>query len=219
MKLLLTSAGLTNQSIINALKKLCKNPIKELKIGFIPTAANFEESDKSWLIKNYQECLDLKPKNFEIIDLSALSKEQIKKRLTSQDILFFGGGNTYHLLKWINQSKVKKLFPEILKNKVYVGISAGSMLVPNKINLSISKFLYSEYIGKTKYNGLNLIDIDIIPHYKTNDFPLVKDENINKVIHKIKRPAYAIDDDSAVIVNNGEIKIVSEGEYKEFNSQ
>lgn len=50
MKLLLTSAGITNKSIAKAVLDLTGLPAKEIKLVFIPTAANVEEGDKEWLI-------------------------------------------------------------------------------------------------------------------------------------------------------------------------
>lgn len=43
MKLLLTSGGLINNSIISALKDLTQKPFEELNLAFIPTASNKEE--------------------------------------------------------------------------------------------------------------------------------------------------------------------------------
>ena len=59
MKLLLTSAGLSNKSIIKALKELTEKPFNELKLAFIPTAANVEEGDKDWLIRDLINCKNL----------------------------------------------------------------------------------------------------------------------------------------------------------------
>jgi hypothetical protein len=46
MKLLLTSAGITTQSIADALIELVGKPASEIKVGFVPTAANAEEGNK-----------------------------------------------------------------------------------------------------------------------------------------------------------------------------
>lgn len=59
MKLLLTSGGLMNDSIISALKDLTQKPFNELNLAFIPTASNMEEGDKWWLIKDLEICKKL----------------------------------------------------------------------------------------------------------------------------------------------------------------
>ena len=53
MKLFLSSAGLTNKSLIKAFENLVAKSGENLKIAFIPTAANVEEGDKEWLIGDY----------------------------------------------------------------------------------------------------------------------------------------------------------------------
>ena len=48
MKLLLTSAGFTNNKIAQGLIDLVQKPFSELKLAFIPTAANVEPGGKEW---------------------------------------------------------------------------------------------------------------------------------------------------------------------------
>ena len=59
MRLLLTSAGLTNESIIQSLKKLAQNPLKKFKLTYIPTASNVVDDEKLWIIKNLLTLKDL----------------------------------------------------------------------------------------------------------------------------------------------------------------
>ena len=69
MKLLLTSSGISNASLANALKRLVKSPIK---IAFIPTAANTVNEEKSWLINDLNNCKKLG--SVDIVDISALPR-------------------------------------------------------------------------------------------------------------------------------------------------
>ena len=87
MKLLLTSAGLTNQTIVKALDELVGKPLDQLKIAFIPTAANLEEGDKGWLIDDLRRLSFLKFKEIDIVDISALPKEIWLKRLKTNILL------------------------------------------------------------------------------------------------------------------------------------
>ena len=130
MKLLLTSAGLVNQPIINALSDLVQKPFKELKLAFIPTAANVEPGGKEWLIDDLQNCKKLNFKQVDIVDISAVSKAIWQPRLEQADILFFGGGNTHYLMDWVEKSGLKELLADWLKTKIYLGLSAGSEIAP-----------------------------------------------------------------------------------------
>ena len=110
MKLLLTSAGLTNQTIVKALDELVGKPLDQLKIAFIPTAANLEEGDKCWLIDDLRRLSFLKFKEIDIVDISALPKEIWLKRLKKTNILFVEGGNTYHLIHWLINPAYQKFY-------------------------------------------------------------------------------------------------------------
>ena len=99
MKLLLTSAGLTNPSIVAALQKLVGKSLKGIKLAFVPTAANVEPGDKSWMINDLN---NFRKTGFEvdIVDISAVSKVVWLPRLQEAELLFLGGGNTFHLMHW-----------------------------------------------------------------------------------------------------------------------
>ena len=130
--MLLTSAGIKNDSIAKALEELVGKTANGVRIAFIPTAANVEEGDKGWLIEDYR---NLKKREYEvdIVDISALPREMWEPRLKQANVIMVGGGNTFHLMYWLRKVGLDKLLPELLKTRVYVGISAGSMVVSKSI--------------------------------------------------------------------------------------
>ena len=100
MKLLLTSTGITNKSLADALRKLAGGKIR---IAFIPTAAHGSRGEeKGWLIKNYNECEKLGP--VDIVDIAAVSKKVWLPRLKAANVIFFGGGNAPYLMKEVLKS-------------------------------------------------------------------------------------------------------------------
>lgn len=218
MKLLLTSGGLSNESIINALLELTERPFAELNLAFIPTAANVEQGDKDWMINDLVTCTKLGFKSIDIVDISALPKDIWLTRLQEADIFFVEGGNTFHLMDWIEKSGLKDLLPEMLKSKVYVGVSAGSMVVCPSLDLSTSDRLYSESIGKYKKDeGLGFVDFLIRPHLNSPYFPNVNLENLETLAQELTNTFYAIDDNTAIKVVDGKIEVISEGEWRRFN--
>src|SRR5680860_576655 len=128
MKLLLTSNGLSNQSIVNALFELTGKPASETTIVFIPTAMNVARGGKNWFINDLYNIKKQGFKFIDIVDISALPKEIWLPKIESGDVLFFSGGNTYHLMYWLKESGLAELLPELLKTRVYAGISAGSII-------------------------------------------------------------------------------------------
>jgi dipeptidase E len=218
MKLLLTSAGITNKSIAKALFELVGKKPEETSLVFVPTASNVEKGDKDWLIN---DLINLKKQNFkqiEIADISAVDKSIWLPKFEEADVLFFEGGNTYHLMEWINKSGLKELLPELLINKVYVGLSAGSMVTSKDLALSISQMVYGEDLDRTdELAGLNYVSFYFLPHLNSKWFPLLRETKIREVADKMKDKVYAFDDNGALKIVDGKIEIVTEGEYLELN--
>ena len=217
MRLLLTSAGFTNKSIVNCLKDLSSEPHENLNLLFIPTAANVEIGDKNWLINDLVNCQKIGFKSIDILDFSSVERKIWQPRFESADILFFGGGNLHYLMECVKKAGLDKLLPKWLDNKIYVGLSAGSMLVGKWWSCKIDSQLYDEPAGPDRYYCLGLVDFFIIPHLNSNEFPKVRIENLKKTLAEIDKPIYAFDDNSAVVVNNAKIKVVSEGIWEKIN--
>src|SRR3989344_3390089 len=144
MKLLLTSGGITNKSIAEALWELVGKKPEDTSLVFVPTASNVEVGDKGWLIEDLKNLQKQNFKSIDIADISALPKEVWLPKFQDADILFFEGGNTYHLMRWINKSGLVNFLPELLKTKVYVGLSAGSMVTNPDLALRLSQIIYGD---------------------------------------------------------------------------
>lgn len=218
MKLLLTSVGFTNKSIADAFCKLSGKPFTELNLVFIPTAANVEDGDKDWLITDYSNCKKLGFKFIDIVDISALPQDIWLPRINKADVLLFGGGNTYYLMSWLKKSGLEKILPELLKTRIYVGISAGSMVATKNLRMSTSQKLYTEKVFPLKDdNGLGFVDFHIRPHFNSKYFPDLIEKKIRESVKGITEPVYAIDDNTAIVINDGKIEVVSEGKWQKFN--
>ena len=210
MKLLLTSAGIVNKSLARALRNLVKG---EIRISFIPTSANIEEGDKGWLISNYNECAKLG--TVDIVDISALDKKIWLPRLKKSNVIVVGGGNTAYLMSWIVKSGLIHELPRLLKTRVYVGISAGSIVTARKLS-SGSDYLYGDE-PKNAPAGLGYIDFNIRPHFNSPQFPKVRDKQLMVVSKKLDGDLYALDDESAVLCVDGKLQIISEGKWKKYS--
>lgn len=218
MKLLLTSGGLTNKSIISTLRDLVQKPFNQLRLAFVPTASNIEEGDKWWLIKDLETCRKLKFKSIDIVDISALPKEIWQKRLEKANLLLFEGGNTYYLMYWIMRSGLQDQLPKLLESRVYVGISAGSRVVTTGLALSDTKKEFIKKTGKEiSDKGLGYVDFQIEPHINSPHFPKRTFEAAGKQPQTISNTLYAIDDNTAIKVAGERVTVVSEGKWKKFN--
>ena len=218
MKLLLTSGGITNASIAKALFDLVGKKPQETSLVFVPTAANIEMGDKGWFI---DDLANLKKQNFrsiDIADISAVDMKIWKKKFDAADVLFFEGGTTYHLMKWINKSGLISMLPEYLKTKVYVGLSAGSMVACKDLFLKTSQLLYEDEWEQTEnIPALGLVDFYFLPHLNSPHFNKLREPNIREATAGMVEKVYALDDQSALKVVEGKTEVISEGEWFAVN--
>lgn len=218
MKLLLTSGGLTNKSISDTLFDLVGKKPEETSLVFIPTASNVEMGDKDWFIDDLKNLQKQNFKQIDIADISAVPESIWKPKFEEADVMFFEGGNTYHLMEWINKSGLAKLLPEYLKTKVWVGVSAGSMVTNPDLARKISQAVYQEDFDKDRdMEGLNYVDFYFLPHLNSQYFPLLTEENIRKATKDMTKKVYAADDQSALKIVDGEVEVISEGKWFVIN--
>lgn len=218
MKLLLTSGGITNKSIAKALFDLVGKKPEDISLVFVPTAANVEVGDKEWFIN---DLINLKKQNFksiDIADISAVGEKIWRPKFEEADVLFFEGGNTYHLMEWINKTGLVRLLPDMLKSKVYVGVSAGSVVTNPDLALKISQIIYEEDLDKREdIKGLGLVDFYFLPHLNSEHFKKLRKSNIKEVAKGMKEKVYAMDDHSALKIVDGKVEVVSEGKWFAIN--
>ena len=217
MKLILSSNGFSSQAISNALFELVGKKSKDTSLVFVPTASNVEAGHKDWFI---DDLINIKKQNFKsvaITDISAVSENIWRPQLEEADVLFFEGGNTYHLMRWINESGLVKLLPEMLKTKVYMGLSAGSMITGPDLNLRLSKAIYGEEAEKDSMPGLGLVDFYFLPHLNNPHFTACIEANLEEAMKEISRKTYVLDDKSALKVIDGKVEYIGDGKYLEFN--
>lgn len=217
MKFLLTSSGLMNKSLVKELLRLAGKPARVLKFAFIPTAANVEEGDKGWLVKDYNLIQALKPAQLDIVDISALPIRIWEKRLREANVLVFGGGNTFHLMAWMRKSGLHTLLPKLLKTRVYVGISAGSIAINPTLKFSDAEKLENVEPVTFSNKGLGFVNFGVRPHINSPYFPKWSFQFMKNFSKKVKHPVYAIDDQTGISVDGKRVKVVSEGMWKRFN--
>ena len=215
MKLLLTSAGIMNKKIEACFSELLNKSYNEANLVFITTASSALSGDKSWLIKDLEILNKMGFRSIDILDISAVSRDNWLPRLESSDVIFVEGGDTFYLMEWIEKSGLKDIFSELIIDKVYVGVSAGSCIFAKNLALKASQEMYGDGEGRTEdIVGLDLLPFYIFPHFNNQTyFKNVTKENLEKWRSEYEGDMYLIDDMSAVCVNGSDIQIVSEGNY------
>lgn len=217
MKLLLTSAGISNASIANALAGLLGKPVAEANALFIPTAIYGIPSGPDIVRRVIRGSLgdpfcELGWKSLGLLELTALPsmKEELWVPLLEQaDALLVGGGDCQYLTYWMHQSGLAKRLPSVLRKTVYVGLSAGSMIMTS----------YGTTHGHHKLPAdapkcLGLLDLAIHPHLDHAWFPDNSLASLATLAASLPVPSYAIDDQTAIKVVDGTLEVVSEGHWK-----
>ncbi len=221
MQFLLTSAGIHNQSIARALVGMLPRNPGDISIAYIPTASNVEEGDKDWVIDDLvrlQQCATWK--QLDIVDIAALPRTFWEPRLRAADVLFVGGGNEYFLMYHIQQSGLLEILPELLKTRVWVGVSAGSTVAGKKLKAEVYDLIYSTDMAEpfnTVESYLGYVDFGIKNHMNSEFFPKASEGNLAAVAPQVGEPFYAIDDDTALQIVDGNVTVISEGAWRLFN--
>ncbi len=171
-KLLLTSAGFENPRIGKKFLELVNKPVSEIKVLFIPTASRTKE-ELIYVEKSRQELLDSGILKENIIDFN-LDRELNDEELNTFNVIYVCGGNTFYLLYKIKESKFGDVTKELINNGVvYVGASAGSMIVGPDIKLTA--FPDKNDINLKDTVGLSLVNTAISPHYCKEEEKMVKE--------------------------------------------
>jgi dipeptidase E len=220
VKLLLTSAGIRNPSIQNALIELLGRPIAEGNALCIPTAAYGQPMSSPGGIWRFisghsaQPMCGLGWKSLGVLELTALPSIDKARWVTwvqETDALLVNGGEATFLAYWMRQSGLAELLPSL--RAVYVGFSAGSMALAPRIGE-----FFVDWPSSPGDETLGLVDFAIFPHLDHPDLTHNTMANAESWAAKIGCPSYAIDNETAIRVVDDTVEVVSEGQWRQFTA-
>jgi dipeptidase E len=222
MKLLLTSGGVTNDSIRAALVRLLGKSVAESSALIVPTAQwGHPMCSPATVWKTIADTWEfgtglagLGWKSIGVLELTALptiGAERWMPWVQAADVLLVDGGEATYLAYWIRQSGLADLLPA-LDDTVWVGVSAGSMVLTPRIG---SQFV--EWAQADSDQALGVVDFSIFPHLDV--FPDNSLANARRWATELGGPAYVIDDQPASAVAAGKIDVISEGRWELLNSE
>jgi dipeptidase E len=222
MRLLLTSAGIKNESIHDALVGLLGKPIAEADALCIPTAMYGHPmvgpGPGAWRFISGREpgtpMCELGWRSLGVLELTALpsiDEELWVPKVREADALLVAGGDALYLSHWMRRSRLADLLLSLRKT-VWVGLSAGSMVMAPRIG--------EDFVGWTPPAGgdgaLGIVGFSIFPHLDHEDLPENTMADAERWAAGLGGPAYAIDDQTAIKVTDGDAEVVSEGRWKRF---
>jgi dipeptidase E len=220
MRFLLTSAGIRNASIRDALLDLLGRPVQACSALCIPTAMYGHPAvgpgTGAWEFvsgRSDNPMTELGWKSVGLLELTALPSigdERWLPVVRDSDVLLASGGDALYLCHWMRECGLADLLPS-LDDTVWVGLSAGSMVMTPRIG--------KPFMGWQPPAGddhaLGLVDFSIFPHLE--NVPSNSMANAEAWAAGLGCPSYAIDDDTAISVVDGAVDVVSEGRWRHFD--
>jgi len=208
VKLLLTSGGIKNATIRDALVDLLGKPIEEADALCVPTATYAIRGRGAELARNFIGGLDehcpmceLGWKSLGVLELTAfpsLGVERWRPWVEAADVLLVNGGDTAYLAHWMRESGLLDLLPS-LEDTVWVGLSAGSRVLT------------------TGDDGLGLVDFSFFPHLDHPMLPTNTSAHAEEWASGFANRGYALDDETAIRVVGDDVDVISEGNWRLFN--
>jgi dipeptidase E len=231
-KLLLTSAGVTNESIRRALVGLLGRPMSECTAVHVPTAVYALPDGPTFATQMAKHWMELGWRELGAVELTAipsLEEQHWLPSLKAADAILVAGGNSGYLSYWFHQSGFASQLPRLLDQAVYVGISAGSLIATPGFNydperLARSGIYYDDEYdeaappGAGDHRGLGLVDFHIRPHLYADYFPDMSLAKMERAAAKVGGTLYAIDDQSAIVVDGNRVDVASEGQWHRFGT-
>jgi dipeptidase E len=241
VKLLLTSSGIRNASIRDALVELLGKPIADAHALVVPTAIHpisVGPTMAGRLIRGEvaTPLTDLGWASVGVLELTALpsvDRDVWVPVVESADALLFWGGDPLYLSYWLEHSGLGAVLPT-LSSTVYVGVSAGAMAAAATFGETYTEprtgsgtpLREEELVFETPDGpaprtfvtgaGAGLVDFAVIPHLDSPNHPDASSANAERWAAKLPVPTYALDDQSAVRVVDGAVDVVSEGSWRLF---
>ena len=201
--LILASSG--NLIATNNINHFLPKPLTEAEILYVTTASK-KVNDASYVGRTRQKMDEL---NFSYteFDIVGKSEEELKKALSSSDILYIEGGNTFYLLKAVHDTGFEKIIKEAIKNGlVYWGVSAGAYIACPSIIMATWSDRFDR-CGVTDWIAMNLVPFLIKAHYTPDMLDALKEKSKD-----LQFPLHVLNDEQAVLVKDGEVQLIGGGD-------
>jgi dipeptidase E len=220
VKLLLTSAGIKNSSINDAMLDLLGKPIAECNALCIPTASyghapgGIRGAYRFVTGQATTPMCELGWGSVGLLELAALptlDRERWVPLVEETDVLLVNGGDALYLAHHMRESGLADLLPSL--SAVWVGLSAGSMVMTPRIGEDFK--VWDPPGGGDE--ALGVVGFSIFPHLDHPMLPENTTADAERWAAGLSSPAYAIDDETAIKVTDGAVEVVSEGDWKLFD--
>ncbi len=211
MKLLLMSSTFTNDKLKNTFLNLLSKPPKENKVLIIhqksyvkQTYPEYKELADTVLSRDIKILTELGilSENIFTFDIASEGKSDIK----GNDILLLQGGNTFYYIDQMRKKGYWDIIRGFIENDgVYIGISAGSMIMSPSVDENLT--WNENFVGLEDTSAFGYIDFYLLVHWDS----LFKGRHTFSIKYSWKsgKKVIPLTDRQAVLVTDDGFKIIS----------
>ena len=168
-KLFLTSSF---ADVTKEFEKFAGAVLEGKTVTFIPTASLVE--DVRFYVENDKNAFRKLGILVDELDVSGSTEQQIAAKLYANDYIFISGGNTFYLLQELKNTGTDKLIRKLIDDgKVYIGSSAGTVILAPDIRYIEKMDDATKADSLTDYTALNVVDFYPLPHHTNPPFAMV----------------------------------------------
>lgn len=102
-----------------------------------------------------------------------------------------------------DKTGISENMPNILENKLYIGNSAGAMILGHRPSDKVQEEIYGPEEPFGNKNYLDILNFSVLPHYSEQykNAAVMESESVNYLV-------YAISDKAATVVNDNDVSII-----------
>ena len=222
--MLLTSSGIQNALVRDTLVGLLDKPPAESRIAVVIDAILPFDGDNSTTLNHLTELHALGWAEFDLMSLFGGPRSVIESRLRSADVIFCYGGTNHWLAHAWRTTGLAPVLRELLDEKVYVGMSAGSMIFSTLHSAAVEALDDQPEVEMLELESvapaLPLFDWFLFAHLGADYFPETTDEWAQQTARRLGGEAWFLSDGSALLLRDAaaEPEIVSEGHWLHFDA-
>jgi dipeptidase E len=223
MRMLLTSNGVADGPVKDTLVELLGKPLSECRTVVVLDAMLPFPGDKSRMLEHIHEYKSLGWAEFDILTLFSGPASGIEARLRATDVIFCYGGTNHWLAHAWRASGLAPVLRELLEEKVYIGLSAGSMIFSRLHAAAVDALDDHEEVEMLQLDSvgpaLPLFDWFFVAHLGAPYFPDATDEWAQQTATRLGGPMWFLDDASALLVRDpaAEPEVVSNGHWLHYD--
>jgi dipeptidase E len=219
MKLVLCSEGFHTPNTVQACVELVGKPQDKISVAIINEAYAVEDGDKRWVLDNLNDVAQNFPAEIDIVNLLALPLDEVEARMSKKDVIFVVGGNIDYQTQVFTKTGFAKLLPKLLETKVYVGSSAGSMVLGKRVSSETYETVFGERSDFGIAEFMGLVNLAVIPHLGSPGFTNNRTGTLERVVPKLDFPVYGLRDDSALVIDGDTQTLIGSEPVKIVNGK